>query len=122
MVTACVTLFALAMHAALAPASAQQSDPRAIHKRMVQLHAAGNYAAALVEAQKYEAAVKARVGTSHRAYGGALHNLAIIYHAQGQHAQAEEHYKRARQSWKRQRGQAQLMCLDPFRAWPPSMD
>jgi tetratricopeptide (TPR) repeat protein len=104
MMIACIALLALAMHAGLALASAQQGDPRAIHKRMVQLHAARNYAAALAEAQKYEAAVKARVGTSHRAYGGALHNLGLIHHAQGQHAQAEGYYKRAKATLEKAKG------------------
>src|SRR5271167_16384 len=42
----------------LAPATAQQGDLNAIYKRFGELYAAGNYPAALVEAQKYEAAVK----------------------------------------------------------------
>jgi tetratricopeptide (TPR) repeat protein len=94
MMIASVTLLALAIYAALAPAFAQQSDIRAIHKRMVQFHAAGNYAAALIEARKYEAAVKARLGTNHRGYAAALHNLAVVYEAQGQYGEAEGLHKR----------------------------
>ena len=70
MMIACVTLLTLAMHAVLMPASAQ--DLRAIHKRFLQFKAAGNYGEALIEAQKLEAAVEARLGTAHRDYAVAL--------------------------------------------------
>ena len=49
----------------VAPAAAQQSDLNAILKRFEELYAAGNYPAALVEAQKFEAGVKARFGVNH---------------------------------------------------------
>src|SRR5208337_2528773 len=80
---------------AIAPAAAQQDDLNAIYKRFSELRTAGNYAAALVEAQKYEAAVKARFGVNHANYGGALHNLALVYGEQGKYADAEGLYKRA---------------------------
>jgi hypothetical protein len=78
-IAACGTLLALAIHAALTPAPAEQNDLKAIHKRAFQFHKVGNYAAALIEAQNYEAAVKARLGPNHLGYAGALHNLAIIH-------------------------------------------
>ena len=88
-------LLALAIHAAQTPASAQQNDLKAIYKRFLQFHRAGNYTAALIEAQKYEAAVKARLGTNHLGYAGALYNLAIEHQAQRQYGEAEGLYKRA---------------------------
>jgi len=48
--------FMLAMGSA--PAAAQQVDIAAAQKRFQDLHAAGDYAAALAEAQKTEAAAK----------------------------------------------------------------
>ena len=86
------TLFALI---AMAPAAAQQGDLNAILKRFNELYAAGNYPAALVEAQKLEAVVKARFGVNHGNYGFALNNLAIVYDEQGKYADAEGLYKRA---------------------------
>jgi tetratricopeptide (TPR) repeat protein len=78
----------------IAPAVAQQGDLNAIFKRFNELYAAGNYPAALVEAQKFEAAVKARFGVNHSNYGSALNNLALVYQAQGNYADAEALYRR----------------------------
>ena len=47
---------------AVAPAAAQQGDLDAILRRFSELYAAGNYVAALVEAQKLEAGVNGRFG------------------------------------------------------------
>ena len=77
------------------PAATQQGDLNAINKRFSDLYAAGNYAAALVEAQKAEALVKARFGVNHANYGVALDNLAIVYQPQGKYADAEGLHKRA---------------------------
>jgi tetratricopeptide (TPR) repeat protein len=70
-------------------------DLAAIHKRFQDLYAARNYAAALAEAQKYEAAVKAQFGTSHPNHGLALNELANVYYSQGKYGEAEPLYKRA---------------------------
>jgi tetratricopeptide (TPR) repeat protein len=78
-----------------APAAAQQGDLDAIQKRFSDLYAAGNYAAALVEAQKLEVGVKARFGANHANYGSALYNLALVYQSQGKYADAEQFYTRA---------------------------
>ena len=86
------TLFVLI---AMAPAAAQQGDLNAILKQFSELYAAGNYPAALVEAQKLEARVKARFGVNHGNYGIALNNLASVYRAQGRYADAEALYARA---------------------------
>jgi tetratricopeptide (TPR) repeat protein/CHAT domain-containing protein len=80
--------------AAPKPAPAQ-SDLDAIHKRYAQLYAAGDYGAALVEAQNYEAVVKARFGSNHLRYAYALNSLGLVHWQLGKYAQAEEFYKRA---------------------------
>ena len=80
---------------AMAPAAAQQGDLDATFKRYNELYAAGNYAAALVEAQKFEAGVKARFGVNHANYALALSSLARVYEAQGKYTDAEPLYKRA---------------------------
>jgi tetratricopeptide (TPR) repeat protein/CHAT domain-containing protein len=82
---------------AVMPAVAQQGDPNAILnlRRFKEMYAAGNYPGALVEAEKGEAAVRARFGVNHTNYGAALNNLAMVHNAQGNYAQAEDLYKRA---------------------------
>jgi CHAT domain-containing protein/tetratricopeptide (TPR) repeat protein len=80
---------------AMAPAAAQQTDLNAILRRSNELHAAGNYPAALVEAQKLEAAVKARFGEKHANYARALINLARVYQSQDNYGEAEGLYRRA---------------------------
>ena len=80
---------------AMAPAAAQQTDLNAILRRSNELHAAGNYPAALVEAQKLEAAVKARFGEKHAIYAMALINLAHVYQSQSNYGEAEGLYRRA---------------------------
>jgi CHAT domain-containing protein/Tfp pilus assembly protein PilF len=78
------------------PASAQSGDLAAIYKRHVTAYEAGNYATALVEAQRLEAAVKARMGTGNLAYAGALIALANVYDdGFGRYSEAEDMYKRA---------------------------
>src|SRR5262245_20180615 len=89
-----ILTFFLAAYLALAPALAQQSDPQAIYKRFQEYYQAGNYAAAVVEAQKLEAVVKGRFGTSHTNYATALHNLALVYWRQGKYSDSEGLYKR----------------------------
>jgi tetratricopeptide (TPR) repeat protein/CHAT domain-containing protein len=78
----------------LAPAAAQSTDIDAGRNRFKELYAAGNYTAALVEAEALEAIIKARYGVNHPNYGVALNNLAIVYKAQGKYSEAEELYKR----------------------------
>ena len=53
------------------PASAQ-ADLEAFVKRYDDFFQAGNYDAALAEAKKFESAAKARFGTQHESYAGAL--------------------------------------------------
>src|SRR5262245_30907458 len=89
-----VLTFFLATYLALVPAGAQQSDPQAIYKRFQEYYQAGNYAAALVEAQKLETVVKGRFGTSHTNYATALNNLPLVYWKQGKYSEAEGLYKR----------------------------
>jgi hypothetical protein len=54
------------------PASAQ-ADLEAFVKRYDVFFQAGNYDAALAEAKKFESAAKARFGTRHESYAGALY-------------------------------------------------
>src|SRR3954469_17899518 len=79
----------------MAPAAAQQGDLNSMLRRFNELNEAGNYPAALVEAQKFEAAVKARFGEEHANYARALINLAVVYQSQGTYGEAEGLYKRA---------------------------
>src|SRR5262245_60735510 len=88
-------LLALALSMAAAPAGAQTGDIAAIQKSYNQLFAAGDYAAALVEAQKLEALAKQRFGTEHAVYATALHNLAVVYKEQNELAESETRHKRA---------------------------
>ena len=85
---------ALAISAA-ASAAAQQADIGAIEKRYNDFYAAQNYAAALIEAQKLEAAVKAKFGTNHSNYAIVLRNLGTIYKEQSNYVKAEALFKRA---------------------------
>ena len=80
---------------ALLPAAAQQGDINAIVKRAYELLDAKQYDAALAEAQKLEAAVKAQFGTDHRIYGTSLLLSADVYRSQGKYAHAEEMFRRA---------------------------
>ena len=93
MVIACVTLLALAMHAVPMPASAQ--DIQDIDKRILQFMDTGNYGAALIEAQKFEAAVKAQRGTAHPDYVLALLHLGNVLGLNGQYLEAWVHFRRA---------------------------
>jgi CHAT domain-containing protein/tetratricopeptide (TPR) repeat protein len=77
------------------PSVAQQTDLKAIFKRLNELKAAGDYRAALVEAQKFEAGIKAQFGTDHPNYAVALNSLAGVYLRQAKHAEAETLFKRA---------------------------
>jgi tetratricopeptide (TPR) repeat protein/CHAT domain-containing protein len=77
------------------PAPAQQADLGTIYQRYYEFYAGGNFTAALIEAQKYEAAIKARFGTNHANYAGALANLARVYEPLARHSDAEELHKRA---------------------------
>src|SRR5271166_933336 len=92
---------------AIAPAAAQQGDLNAMLKRFNDLNSAGDYPAALVEAQKLEAAVKARFGISHPGYGAALSTLAMVYDKQGKYADAEDLFKRALAIYEKARGTSQ---------------
>jgi CHAT domain-containing protein len=78
---------------ALAGASAQQTDLGATWTRFFKFFEAGNYPAALAEAQKYEAGTKARFGTEHPNYADALNLLANVYVLTGRYGEAEELYQ-----------------------------
>jgi tetratricopeptide (TPR) repeat protein/CHAT domain-containing protein len=90
-------VLAIAMLAAGTPCALAQQPPdlAAIEKRYRDLYAAGRYGEALGEAQQYEQAVKARLGTNHARYATALHNLGNVHRLRGSYAEAEDFYKRA---------------------------
>jgi hypothetical protein len=85
----------LLIAAAPGPASAQRADLEASMKRVQQLYVAGNYGAALAEAQKLEANAKARFGANDTRYAAALNLLAGVYWAQGKSAESEALNRRA---------------------------
>ena len=76
-------------------AAAQQGNLNTLLNQFNEYYKAGDYPAALAEAQKFEAAAKSRFGTAHVNYGIALNNLAIVYSSQGKLADAEAYYQRA---------------------------
>jgi CHAT domain-containing protein/Flp pilus assembly protein TadD len=79
-----------------APAAAQRADDlNAIFKRYIEFYSVGNYPAALIEAQKFEAGAKARFGVNHANYAQALNNLAVAYKAQGKYGESEGIHQRA---------------------------
>jgi len=80
---------------ALSPVSAQQADIAASQKRFNELYAKGNYPAALLEAQKLEALVKARLGADSADYATALLDLANVHWKQGRYGEAGALYERA---------------------------
>jgi CHAT domain-containing protein/tetratricopeptide (TPR) repeat protein len=83
-----VSALAIATILPALPAAAQQNnDVAAAQKRFQDLYAAGDYSAALVEAQKNEAAAK-RGGTNNFAYVSALNDLARAHQALGRYAEA----------------------------------
>ena len=67
-----VAILALTMFGALATASAQPADIKAIDKTFQDHYARGNYSAAQIEAQELERLVKARFGADHANYAVAL--------------------------------------------------
>jgi tetratricopeptide (TPR) repeat protein len=86
---------ALASGGVAATAAAQQTDLNAMLNRTNELRAAGNYDAALAEAQRFESAVKAKDGTNHSNYALALGTLANVYQSQGKYTDAAGLYQRA---------------------------
>src|SRR6516225_1904101 len=90
-----VAILALATFGALATASAQPADIKAIDKTFQDHYARGNYPAAHTDAQELERRVKARFGTDHPGYAVALNKLAIVSLAEGKYSEAEGLFKRA---------------------------
>jgi tetratricopeptide (TPR) repeat protein len=64
-------------------------------KALGQLLESGNHAAALVEAQRLEAAAKAQFGINHTSYAYYLNVLAAVYVGQAKFDEAEALYRRA---------------------------
>jgi CHAT domain-containing protein/Tfp pilus assembly protein PilF len=89
-----VTLLMLVLPAISTPGAAQ-SDLRAYLTRYQQYFDSGNYAAALEEARKFEAAARASYGTKHDSYAGALFLQARALYVLGKYGDAENLYKLA---------------------------
>jgi len=89
---ASVILLAIAADSLRLPSAAQQIDLAASQKRFQDLYEAGNYSAALAEAQKAEAAAK-RGGTNNFAYVSALNDLARAHQALGRYGEAAQMFK-----------------------------
>jgi tetratricopeptide (TPR) repeat protein len=84
-----VAILAALTFGALATASAQLADIKAIDKAFQDHYARGNYPTAQIEAQKLERLVKARFGANHPDYAVALNKLGVVFQAQGKYAEAE---------------------------------
>src|SRR5437899_604532 len=92
---ASVLFIVVAILIGIRAAAAQQVDLNAIQRRFTELYLAGNYGAARLEAQKFEAGVRTRFGVGHRSYAVALDNLGVLLYAEGNYADAERLHKRA---------------------------
>jgi CHAT domain-containing protein/tetratricopeptide (TPR) repeat protein len=90
-----VSIFAIAIAAGLSPATAQQGDISAIEKRLQRFFEAGNYNAALAEANRLVDIAKARFGVDSRTYGQTLTNLGHVLAKLDRTDQAESTYKQA---------------------------
>jgi tetratricopeptide (TPR) repeat protein len=81
---------------AMAPGGAQRGENwPAIEKRYQELYDRGDYAGALIEAQRLEAALRAKFGIRHSGYAVALIHLGVVYKQQGKYAEAEGLLRRA---------------------------
>src|SRR5262249_12947929 len=89
-----VAFLALTVFGALAIASAQPADIKAIDKAFQDHYARGNYPAAQIDAQQLERLVKARFGADHPHYAVALNKLGIVGEAQGGYTDAGGLFKR----------------------------
>jgi tetratricopeptide (TPR) repeat protein len=90
-----VAILALTMFGALAPASAQPADIKAVEKSFQDHYARSNYAAAQIDAQELERLVKASFGADHASYAAALNKLGLVHWKQGEYREAEGLHKRA---------------------------
>ena len=90
-----VASLVLTTFGALATASAQPADIKAIDKAFQDHYARGNYPAAQIDAQELERLAKARFGANHADYAVALNKLALVYWKQGKYSEAEGLHKRA---------------------------
>ena len=90
-----VAILALTTFGALATASAQPADIKAIDKAFQDHYARGNYPAAQIDARQLERLVKARFGADHANYAVALNRLGVVSSGNRASTEAEGLYKRA---------------------------
>jgi hypothetical protein len=84
-----VAILALTTFGALATASTQPADIKAIDKAFQDHYARGNYSAAQIDAEQLERLVKERFGADHAYYAVVLNKLGIVFSAQGKYTEAE---------------------------------
>lgn len=70
--------------------AADRKKPETADTRFQNFYSAGNYDAALVEAQKLATAAQGRFGASSVNYAGALNRVANVYYAQHHYDDAAE--------------------------------
>lgn len=76
------------------PASAE-NDLQAMLRRIQEYSAAGNYPAALTEAERWTSTIKSRMGSNSSAHGAGLDQIARVYQLQGRYSESETFSKRA---------------------------
>ena len=90
-----VAILAALTFGALATASAQPADIKAIDKAFQDHYARGNYPAAQIDAQELERLAKARFGADHAYYAVALNQMGRWLRHSASTARRRDLYKRA---------------------------
>ncbi len=90
-----VVVMSVCLNAPQTYAQGTSNEWEKLNQDAVKLYEAGNYADAVVHAQKALKLAEQQVGPEYPAVSTSLNSLALIYKAQGQYAQAEPLYKRA---------------------------
>jgi tetratricopeptide (TPR) repeat protein len=93
--TAFVAFLVLTTVGALATASAQPADIKAIDKAFQDHYARGNYPAAQTDAQELERLAKGHFGADHPYYAVVINKLALVYWKRGRYSESEALLKRA---------------------------
>src|SRR5438874_2352636 len=88
-------LVLLAVAASIPRCAIAADDAATLLRRSQQSRQAGNYPAALANARKLEALVRAAKGVDHPDYAAALNNLGLADRALGNYAEAEPLHLRA---------------------------
>jgi CHAT domain-containing protein/tetratricopeptide (TPR) repeat protein len=81
-----------------------ENDLQTILRRHQQFMAAGNYSAALAEAERWTAIIKTRLNRAPMGYATGLDMIARVYLLQGRYAESEENSKRAVAMYEQNKG------------------